>query len=199
MEMKRCLHALLLTLATLPLVIPASGFATPPAPLPPDSIYHFDARLAAQDGRATTLGARHGRVQLASMFYTSCQYICPLIIDSALAVERQLTPAEKARLGVFLVSLDPKRDTPATMQRVFQRRKLDPARWTMLQPREADVRPIAGLLGIRYRALADGEFNHTSELVLLDARGRVLARTAKIGSVPDPEFVQAVKRALAAR
>ena len=196
---RRFLPALALAFAALPAVIPMGAMAAPPANLPSESIYHLDARLHAQDGRATTLASRRGQVQLASMFYTSCQYICPLIIDSALAVERQLTPAEKARLGVFLVSLDPKRDTPATMQRVFQRRKLDPARWAMLQPREADVRAIAGLLGIRYRALADGEFNHTSELVLLDAQGRVLARTAKIGSVPDPEFVQAVKRALASR
>ncbi len=33
------------------------------------------------------------------------------------------------------------------------------------------IRAIAGLLGIRYRELADGEFNHTPVLVLLDADG----------------------------
>ena len=58
------------------------------------------------------------------------------------------------------------------------------------------MRAVAGVLGIRYRQLADGEFNHTSELVLLDADGRVLARTDKVGSRPDPEFLAAVRRAL---
>ena len=34
-------------------------------------------------------------------------------------------------------------------------------------------------------------------LWLLDAEGRVLARTEKLGSVPDPAFLAAVKAALA--
>ena len=50
--------------------------------------------------------------------------------------------------------------------------------------------------GIRYRQLADGEFNHTSALVLLDADGRVAARTEIIGSKPDPAFVAAVRKAV---
>ena len=54
----------------------------------------------------------------------------------------------------------------------------------------------AGVLGIRYRQLADGEFNHTSALVLLDADGRVAARTEIIGSKPDPAFVASVRKAV---
>ena len=52
------------------------------------------------------------------------------------------------------------------------------------------------MLGIRYRELADGEFNHTSALVLLDSQGRVLARTERMGSQPDPEFLAVVRKAL---
>lgn len=42
----------------------------------------------------------------------------------------------------------------------------------------------------------DGEFNHTSALVLLDADGRIVARAEQMGTRPDPEFVAAVRRAL---
>ena len=59
------------------------------------------------------------------------------------------------------------------------------------------MRSVAALLGIRYRPLADGEFNHTSALVLLDAEGRIVARTEQVGSKPDPEFVAAVRKAAA--
>jgi protein SCO1/2 len=58
------------------------------------------------------------------------------------------------------------------------------------------VRQVAAVLGIRYRQLADGEFNHTSALVLVDARGRILARTETLGSKPDPAFVAAVRKAV---
>lgn len=177
------------------LLLPGIGQAQ--APLPRDSIYQLDARMTDQSARATTLSARRGRVQLVSLFYTSCRYICPLIIDSGLAIEKKLTPAEKNRLGITLISMDPKRDDPAALSRVATRRKLDLKRWTLLRPRQEDVRPIAGVLGIRYRELADGEFNHTSALVLLDAQGRVLARTEQMGTVPDPAFLAAVRKALA--
>ena len=59
-----------------------------------------------------------------------------------------------------------------------------------------DVRRIAAVLGVQYKRLDDGEFSHSSALVLLDAQGRVLARSEKLGEA-DPEFVGAVQRALA--
>ncbi|AXA84963.1 SCO family protein [Lysobacter oculi] len=199
--MKRPLSLIAITLAMLlPLAAAqARGPAPASAPLPADSIYQLDARMTDQSGKATSLAGRRGRVQLVSMFYTSCRYICPLIIDSGLAIEKQLTPAEKARLGITLISMDPKRDDPAALTRVATRRKLDLTRWALLRPQAGDVRAIAGVLGIRYRELADGEFNHSSVMVLLDAQGRELARTEKLGSVPDPVFAAAVKKALAAR
>ena len=131
------------------------------------------------------------------MFYTSCQYICPLIVDSGKGVEKALTPAERGASASCWSAWIPKRDTPVALPRVADKRKLDPARWTLARPDPADVRAIAGVLGVRYRALADGEFNHTSALVLLDADGRILARTEQMGSVPDPDFVTAVRRATA--
>ena len=199
--MKRplCLIAIALAMLLPLAAAQARGPAPASAPLPADSIYQLDARMTDQSGKATSLAGRRGGVQLVSMFYTSCRYICPLIIDSGLAIEKQLTPAEKARLGITLISMDPKRDDPAALTRVATRRKLDLTRWALLRPQAGDVRAIAGVLGIRYRELADGEFNHNSAMVLLDAQGRELARTEKLGSVPDPVFAAAVKKALAAR
>ena len=136
-----------------------------------------------------------GKTRLMSMFYTNCQYICPLIVESGKAVERQLTPAQQKRLGVVLISMDPARDNPAALKKVMDQRKLDPARWTLAAPKPDDVRAVAGVLGVRYRQLADGGFNHSSMLILVDSEGRILARTEKVGSQPDPDFVSAVKKA----
>ena len=192
------IHRLSLLLAPLLCAIALAASAAPkPAPLPRDSVYQLQAQLTDQGGKRFDWGSRRGKPQLVAMFYTSCQYICPLIIDSGKAVERQLDPAERERLGILLVSMDPARDTPAALASVAAKRKLDPARWTLASPAAGQVREVAGVLGVRYRALADGEFNHTSALVLLDADGRVLARTEQMGSKPDPEFVAAVRRATA--
>jgi protein SCO1 len=166
-------------------------------PLPSDSVYQLPLKLIDQDGRVRDWRTRRGKPQLVSMFYTSCQYICPLIVDSGKAIEERLTPEERAQLSVLLISMDPARDTPAALKRVAEKRKLDTLRWTLASPPLGEVRSVAGVLDIRYRPLADGEFNHTSALVLLDADGRILARTERMGARPDPEFVAAVKRAVA--
>ena len=166
-------------------------------PLPGDSVYQLSLVLIDQNGRAADWRGRRGKPQLVSMFYTSCKYICPLIVDSGKAIEKQLTPAERQRIGILLISMDPARDTPAALKDIVDKRKLDVARWTLASPPKQDVRAVAGVLGIRYRELADGEFNHTSALVLLDADGRILARTERMGARPDPEFLAAVKAAVA--
>jgi protein SCO1/2 len=191
--MNRLLSLMLLAALALPGLAAAQ-----PTSLPDDSLYLLGDAFSDQAGKPFVLADRRGKPQLVAMFYTSCRYICPLIVDSAKGVEHALAPEERARLGVLLVSLDPARDDTAALASVAAKRRLDPVRWTLARTEAAGVRRVAALLGIRYRALADGEFNHSSALVLLDAEGRVLARTEKLGSVPDPAFLAAVRAALAA-
>lgn len=172
--------------------------AAPPksTPLPGNSVYQLSLPLKVQDGRTVDWRTLRGKPVLVSMFYTSCQYICPLIVDSGKAIERELAPDQQRRLSILLISMDPARDTPAALNEVVAQRKLDSHRWTLGSPPANKVRSVAGVVGIRYRRLADGEFNHTSALVLLDGEGRILARTETVGSKPDPDFVAAVRKAV---
>lgn len=192
------LHRLLRRLAAIALlgIATAAGAAQPATALPGDSIYQLPLPLTDSQGQTRDWRALRGKPRLVAMFYTSCQYICPLIVESGKAVERQLTPAQQTRLGVVLISMDPARDDPAALRKVIDQRKLDATRWTLASPRLDDVRAVAGVLGIRYRQLADGGFNHSSALILVDAEGRIVARTEKIGSQPDPEFVAVVRKTL---
>lgn len=175
---------------------PASWAQDDPNPLPGDSVYLLSASFSDQSGRDFQLAERRGTPQLVAMFYTSCRYVCPLIVDSAKGVEHALTEDERSRLGILLISLDPDRDDTAALKSVADTRRLDPTRWTLARTSEHAVRAVAALLGVRYRALADGEFNHTSSLVLLDAEGRRLASSSALGAIPAPEFLAAVRSAV---
>lgn len=187
------LHALCLLAA---LVLPAASLAAD-APLPGDSVYQFDAQLTDQDGKELEWKDLRGGPKLVSMFYTNCHLMCPLIIESGKAVQKQLPAGDRAKLGLVMVSLDPERDTPAALAATARAHRVDDAQWRLVQPRPGDVRALAGLLDIRYRAQDDGTFNHTSALILLDADGRILARTEVDGIQPNPVFVAQVKQALA--
>jgi len=166
------------------------------ADLPPDSIYRLEASFTDQSGREFQLSDKRGRPVLVAMFYTSCRYVCPLIVDAAKSIERTLTSAERRDLQILLVSLDAERDDVDALKSIAEKRGLDPANWTLARTDEANVRKLSALLGVRYRHLADGEFNHTSVLYLLDAEGRKQAESSRLGGTPDPDFVAAVRTEL---
>ena len=165
-------------------------------PLPGDSIYHLKLQLTDQDGHRQLLAERRGRPQLVTMFYASCQMVCPMIIDSMRATRNALTPAERAKIDLLAVSFDPAKDDVATLKSYAEKRKLDGRIWTLARAEPAQVRQLSGVLGLQYRQLPDGEFNHSSELILLDAEGRIAARTTLIGRL-DPAFVKAIEETLA--
>ena len=189
--MKRMLRMLVMLGFAVAIALPAR--AATPAATPRDSVYQLSLPITDAQGRTQDWRRLRGKPRIVSMFYTSCQYMCPLIVESGKAVERALPTAERAKVGVVLLSLDPAHDTPAVLRAMAVKRKVDPAKWTLAAPAPDDVRKVAGLLGVRYRALGNGDFNHTSVLVLLDADGRIVARTEQVGSTPDPAFVAAVR------
>ena len=160
-------------------------------PLPGDSVYQLQAKLTDQNGQTTPWSSRQGRVQLVSMFYTSCGMVCPMIVDTMKLTDKAIDEPARSRLDMLLISFDPERDSVSALSEYADRRKLASPRWTLARTEPGDARKVAALLGLQYRKLPDGDFNHSSELILLDAEGRILARTMIIGRV-DPEFVQAV-------
>ena len=168
-----------------------AGPAWAGTPLPGDSVYNLPVQLTTQAGQQQMLSARRGRPQLVTMFYTSCQMVCPLIIDSLRLTRNALDPAVRSQVDLLAVSFDPAKDDVATLRNYAEKRKLDPRIWTLARAEPAQVRQLSGVLGLQYRQLPDGEFNHSSELILLDAEGRIAARTTVIGKL-DPAFVTAV-------
>ena len=99
--------------------VAATPAKQPKGPLPTDSVYRLALPLTDANGDKYDWNRLRGKPRVVAMFYTSCQYMCPLIIESGKAVERKLTPAQRARMGVVLISLDPGRDTPAALRKTM--------------------------------------------------------------------------------
>jgi protein SCO1/2 len=151
------------------------------APPRGDSVYALSASLVDQRGRAVGLDLFRGHPVLISMFYASCPDACPLLIADLQRMERELPPRIKADLRIVLVSLDPERDTPDALQALARARRVDESRWRLLRAPEDTVRDIAALLGVKYRRLPDGSFNHSSVITLLDPDGAIVVRDDAMG------------------
>lgn len=164
-------------------------------PLPGSSVYQLPITLTDQEGHAFKLSAKRGQPVIVSMFYNSCEFVCPMLIDTLRETENSLTPEERAHLSTLLVTFDPARDDVAVLKSVAVKRQLDSARWTLARTDAVAVRKLAATLGIQYRLLSNGEYNHTTVLILLDGAGRIVGRSQKMGQV-DPEFLKLVRQTL---
>jgi protein SCO1 len=148
-----------------------------------ESLYQMQIDLTDQNGVRSGLDVFRGQPVLISMFYADCPYVCPLIIQTLQRTEAALDPAARAQLRVLLVSLDPKRDTPEKLAEVARRHKLDAARWKLARTDEAGVRKLAAVLGLRFKQLPDGEFNHSTVINLLDREGAQVMTSGQLGEV----------------
>jgi len=164
--------------AAVAFLMTASMYA--PAAVPTDSLYQLHAQLTTQKAAIADLDVYRGHPTLISMFYGSCPAACPMLITAMQAYESRLDEGSRARLRVLLVSFDSARDTPPQLDRLAKLHRADPARWTFTSASEADARRIAALLGVTYRRLPAGDFDHSLLITLLDGDGRIAATTTTL-------------------
>jgi protein SCO1/2 len=157
-----------------------------------ESLYQLKINLTDQGGAAIGLDTFRGQPVLVGMFYADCPYVCPLTIHTLQRTEAALDPVARAQLRVLLVSLDPARDTPEKLDAVARRHKLDNARWKLARTDEAGVRKLAAVLGVRFKQLPDGEFNHSTVITLLDRDGVQITSSSQLGQV-DPAIVDPIR------
>jgi protein SCO1/2 len=162
-----------------PVTEPSSGSAAtaePPAsPRSNRSIYVLPMTLTDQNGDRIGLDVFRGKPVFIGMFYGTCPSACPLLISTIKHAMSELDAPTAAQMHVLLVSFDPERDTPEALGKIVVERGLD-ARWKLANAPEDQVRDLAALLGVQYRRLPDGNFSHTSSIVLLDRAGVIDAR-----------------------
>ncbi len=181
------------------LILSLAGFSAAQSsdenPLPPNSVYHLQVSVEDQFGNVTGLDRYRGHPVLVTMFYTSCPHVCPMLISTIRLTESKLSKDERAELRVMTISIDPARDTPEQLRETMERHSVEADRWSMVRSEPGDVRTIAGVFGVKYKQLPDGEFNHTTRIILLDRDGTQLASTTQLGR-HDAQFLEAIKASL---
>ena len=148
--------------------------------------------LTDQRGNTSTLADWRGKPVIITMFYSSCQFVCPRIVEALKRTEENLDP-QRVPVPVLMVTFDPVRDNVATLKAMAEERRIDSKWWTLARTDARNVRKLAAMLGIQYRELSSGEFNHSSVIILLDAEGRVVGKTSTLGEA-DPAFVKLVRK-----
>jgi len=154
-------------------------------PIADDSIYQLESRWTNDTGKTIQLVELRGRVQVAALFFASCQAACPLLVHDMKRIEQGLPVELRDRVGFTLVTIDPERDTVAALHAYRQRVQLDANRWTLLRGAGDDIQELAMLLGVKYKKEASGQFAHSNLITVLDAEGKIIHQQIGLGQSPD--------------
>jgi protein SCO1 len=189
----------------LSLLLPCALLAAEPlppccrAPLPAGqptdkSLYLLESRWTSDVGKEIKLGVLRGRPQVVAMFFTRCEYACPIVVGELKAIEQQLPPGVLEKVDFLLVSMDSKHDTAADLAKFRDQRHLARERWTLLRGETDDVRELAALLGVNYAEDTRGQFAHSNIITVLNAEGEIAFQ--HLGVKQDPAaLIAAIEKA----
>jgi protein SCO1/2 len=91
----------------------APALASPARPAP-------DFALRDSDGKLVRLSDYKGKSVLLMFIYAHCPDVCPLMVGNLHAALQQMPPAAAAKTQIVAVSVDPKGDTPAEVNRFIK-------------------------------------------------------------------------------
>ena len=156
----------------------------------------YDFTLTDQNGRPFRLADQRGREVILFFGYTPCPDVCPATMAQLARVDRTLTPAQRARVRVAFVTVDPQRDPPAVLKRYID--LFDPS-FVGLTGTEAQLDPVFDAYHVWHQRIpgtnATGYLMaHSGSVYLIDPAGRL--RVLHDWTDPAPAIASDVKELL---
>lgn len=134
-----------------------------------------------QDSVEVTSASLSGQPYLADFFFTSCPSICPKVTKQMLRIYDHYD----GRIKLVSFSIDPKRDTPAKLQRYANNLEVESSKWLFLTGDKDFTLDLADdyFVAAFEDPDAPGGFDHSGKIILVDGDGHV--RSFAEGTDPD--------------
>lgn len=149
------------------------------------SLYTLNSVWTSDVARQVKLDVFRGYPQVLAMFFTNCQYSCPLIVADMKAIEKALPRAVRSKVDFLLVSIDPKRDTPEALHNYRIKHQLGTEHWSLLHGSPEAVKQLAEHIGFQYVPGSDRQYGHTLVITILDQNGEIVFQQPGVGAFPD--------------
>jgi protein SCO1/2 len=132
-----------------------------------------DFSLQDREGRSVRLSSFRGKPLLVSFIYTGCFQVCPTTTRSLQeAVESLQATFGTQQFNVVSIGFNQPADSPQSLKAFARQHRIEASHWEFLSPSAAIVPELAGEFGFSYVATPAG-FDHTLQVSLLDAQGRI--------------------------
>lgn len=150
----------------------------------PKSIYNSQSEWENQEGIPQKLLSLKGGPVVVAMVYTGCQASCPLTMADLRKIEKRLSLKAKQKVRFAVFSFDSQRDTPEKLKAYLQKQKLDATHWSFYHGSEKSVRELAALLGIQFKKIEGGDFDHSNVISVLNSEGVVVHQQLGLAKSP---------------
>ncbi len=157
------------------------------------SLYQLESVWTSDVGREVRLGVFRGRPQVVALFFSHCEFACPILVHDLKRIEAALPANLHAKVDFLLVSFDADRDTPSALHAYRAKQGLPLKNWSLLTGRADDVRELAALLGVNYQKEARGQFAHSNLITLLNREGEIAYQLQGLNQRVD-ELVEALRK-----
>lgn len=155
------------------------------APLSGDSLFNTTASFKDQNGKTVKLESLRGHPVVISMAYTGCAYTCPMILSQMQQIEKAIEKSGRKDVQFVLVSFDYQKDTPSVLKAYAEKKNLS-GNWRLLtSSSDKEPREISNLLGIKYKKMEGGDYDHSFVITVLDSEGVIKGR--QVGAKGDTE------------
>lgn len=159
------------------------------------TLFDITSTWTTQDGKTLKLSDFKSKVILMAMIFTNCEGACPRITADLLRIEQSI-PKEKLKdVSFVLVTMDPWRDNPQQLKSFAKEYQLDPTRWTLLTGSESDILEISNVLNVRIKKDANGNFDHSNIIHVLNDKGNIVYQQIGLNIEPT-ESLNAINQLL---
>ena len=190
----KLLLAILLIMVQVAAAAPAccSTNIAPATPLSDRSIYNVESVWTSDYGKDVPLRQLKGRVQVVTMFFSSCVYACPIIVHDLKKIEAGLEAVGITNSSFVLVTFDTENDTVEKLHSFRKQRELAD-NWMLLRGAADDVAELGALLGVKYRKEANGQFAHSNIITILNEEGEIVHQQLGLNTDPAATIAAVVK------
>jgi len=138
-----------------------------------NSIYQLESEWITQSGEKFSIGILKGKPVVLTMFYASCTYACPILINDMKRIEASIDSDELKNYKFVLFSIDPEKDKPEVLAAVVKKNNLDTKRWTLLTGSKDDVMELAALIGFKFKKDEKG-YSHSNLITFINDEGEIV-------------------------
>ena len=139
-----------------------------------NSIYQLESEWITQSGENFSIGSLKSKPVVLTMFYASCTYACPILINDMKRIEASIDTDELKNYKFVLVSIDPEKDKPEVLAEVVKKNDLDIKRWTLLTGSKDDVMELAALIGFKFKKDEKEGYSHSNLITFLNDEGEIV-------------------------